>query len=113
VLYRAIPHTLGDNIDTINKNTESLINATKEVGLEIHAEKTKYILVSDHQNADQYQDIKIASSLYENVTQFTYLGTELINQNLIQEDIKRRLNSGNVCYHLVQNLLSSCLLSKV
>jgi hypothetical protein len=31
---------------------------------------------------------------------------------LIQEEIKRRLNSGNACYHLVQNLLSSCLLSK-
>jgi hypothetical protein len=34
------------------------------------------------------------------------------NQNLIQEEIKRRLNSGNACYHLVQNFLSSCLLSK-
>jgi hypothetical protein len=34
------------------------------------------------------------------------------NQNLIQEEVKRRLNSGNACYHLVQNLLSSCLLSK-
>jgi hypothetical protein len=31
---------------------------------------------------------------------------------LIQEEIKRRLNSGNACYHLVQNILSSCLLSK-
>jgi hypothetical protein len=34
------------------------------------------------------------------------------NQNLIQEEIKRRLNSGNACYHSVQNLLSSCVLSK-
>jgi hypothetical protein len=34
------------------------------------------------------------------------------NQNLIQEEIKRRLNSGNACYHLVQNLLSSRLQSK-
>jgi hypothetical protein len=34
------------------------------------------------------------------------------NQNLMQEEIKRRLNSGNACYHSVQNLLSSCLLSK-
>jgi hypothetical protein len=34
------------------------------------------------------------------------------NQNLIQEEIKRRLNSGNACYHSVQNLLSSRLLSK-
>jgi hypothetical protein len=34
------------------------------------------------------------------------------NQNLIQEEIKRRMNSGNACYHSFQNLLSSCLLSK-
>jgi hypothetical protein len=34
------------------------------------------------------------------------------NHNLIQEEIKRRLNSGNACYHLIQNLLSSCLLLK-
>jgi hypothetical protein len=43
---------------------------------------------------------------------FKYLGTTVTNQNLIQEDIKRRLNSGNACYHSVQNLLSSRLLSK-
>jgi hypothetical protein len=34
------------------------------------------------------------------------------NQNLVQEDIKRKLNSGNACYLSVQNLPSSCLLSK-
>jgi hypothetical protein len=43
---------------------------------------------------------------------FKYLGTTVTNQNLIQEKIKRRLNSGNACYHWVQNLLSSRLLSK-
>jgi hypothetical protein len=46
------------------------------------------------------------------VEQFRYLGTTIKNQNLIQEEIKRRLNSGNACYHSVKNLLSSRLLSK-
>jgi hypothetical protein len=45
-------------------------------------------------------------------TQFKYLGTTVTNQNLIQEEMKRRLNSGNACYHSVQNLLSSRMLSK-
>jgi len=40
------------------------------------------------------------------------LGTTLTNQNSIQEEIKRRLKSGNACYHSVQNRLSFSLLSK-
>ena len=44
--------------------------------------------------------------------EFKYLGTTLTNQNSIQEDIKSRLKSGNVCYHSVRNLLPSSLLSK-
>jgi hypothetical protein len=49
---------------------------------------------------------------FENVVQFRYFGTTITNQKRIQEEIKRRLNSGNACYHSVQNLLSSRLLSK-
>ena len=41
-----------------------------------------------------------------------YMGTTLTNQNSIQEETKWRLKSGNVCYHSVQNYLSSSLLSK-
>jgi hypothetical protein len=65
-----------------------------------------------HQNAGQNHDRKIGNRCFENVAQFRYLGTTITNQNLIQEEIKRRLNCGNVCYHSVQNLLSSRLLSK-
>jgi hypothetical protein len=46
------------------------------------------------------------------VSQFKYFGTTGTNQTLIQEEIKRRLNSGNACYYSVQSLLSSRLLSK-
>jgi hypothetical protein len=103
---------LGDNVDTIKKNTETLFNDSKEVGLEINVEKTKYMLLSRHHNVGQNRDIKIAKRSFENVSQFKYLGTTVTNQNLIQEEIKRRLNSGNVCYYSVQNLLSSFLLSE-
>jgi hypothetical protein len=42
---------LGDNIDAIKKNTETLIDASKKVRLEVNGEKTKYMLLSHHQNA--------------------------------------------------------------
>jgi hypothetical protein len=103
---------LGDDMDTINKNTETLINASKEIVLEVNVEKTKYMLVSRDQNAGQNGDLKIVNGSFENVPQFKYLGTTVTNQNLIHEEIKRRLNSGNACYHSVQTLLSSRLLSK-
>jgi hypothetical protein len=70
------------------------------------------MLVSRDHNADRNRDIKIGSRSFGNVSQFKYLGTTVTNQNLIQDDIKRRLNSGNVCSHSVQKLLFSRLLSK-
>jgi hypothetical protein len=73
---------------------------------------TKYMLLSCQQNVGQNRDIKITNRLFENVSQFKYLGTTVKNQNLIQEEIKKRLKSSNACYHSIQNLLSSLLLSK-
>jgi hypothetical protein len=77
----------------------------KEVGLEINVDQTKYMLLSRHQNVGQNRDIKIANRSFENVPQFKYLETTVTNQNLIQEEIKRRFNSGNACYHSVQSLV--------
>jgi hypothetical protein len=57
-----------DDIGTIEKNAGTLIDASKEVGLEINVEKTKYMLLSSHQNAGQNRDIKIADRSYENVS---------------------------------------------
>jgi hypothetical protein len=56
------------NIETIKKNTYILIDASKEVGLEINVEKTKYMLVSHDQNADHNQDIQIANRVFKHVT---------------------------------------------
>jgi hypothetical protein len=63
-----------------------------------------------HQNARQNHDMKIANMFFESVAQLKYFGTTVTSQNLIREEINRRLNSGSVCYHSVQNPLSSRLL---
>jgi hypothetical protein len=57
------------------------------------------MLLSRRQNIGQNHDIKIADRCFDNVAQFKYLGTTITNQNLGQEVIKRRLNSGNASYH--------------
>jgi hypothetical protein len=99
---------LGDNIDTIKENTETLIDVSKEIGLEINIEKTKYMLLSRHQNVGRNRGIKTANRLFENVSQFKYLGTTVTNKNFIQEEIMRRLNSGNA-YQKVSMLVFSLI----
>jgi hypothetical protein len=75
-------------------------------------EKTKYMLLFQHQSAGQMHNRKTANRLFKNESQFRYLGITVTNKNQIQEEIKRRLNSDNAYYLSVQNLLSSCLLWK-
>jgi hypothetical protein len=72
----------------MKKNTETIIDARKEVGLEVNAEKTKYMLLSRHHNARQNHDIKIGNRCFENVAQFKYSGTTVTNENLIQKEIR-------------------------
>jgi hypothetical protein len=79
----------------VKKNTQTLIDASKEIGLEVNTEKTKYMSLSRHQNAGQNHDIKIGNRCFENVAQFRHLGTTKTNQNFIEDEIKRRLISSN------------------
>jgi hypothetical protein len=103
---------LGESVYTVKENAEALIVASKEIGLEVNADKTKYMVMSREQNAGQIHSMKIENGSFDTVEDFKYLGTGLTNQNSIQEETKSRLKSGNACYHLVQNLLSISFLSK-
>ena len=80
--------------------------------LEVNADKTKYMVMSREQTAGLSHTVKGDNSSTERVEEFRYLGITLTNQNSIHEEIKSRLKLGNACYHSVQKLLSSTLLSK-
>jgi hypothetical protein len=69
------------------------------------------MFLSRHQNEGQYHTITAANRIFGNVAPFRYLDMKITNQNLSREEMKRKLNSGNVCYHSVQK--PSHLLSKI
>ena len=100
------------SVHTVTKNAEALVAATKEIGLEANAHKTKYMTVFRDQKTGRIHSMKMDNSPIEKAEEFKYLGTTLTYQNSIQEKIKRRLKLGNACYYSVQNLLSFSLLSK-
>jgi predicted transcriptional regulator len=89
------------------ENVEALVVASKETRLEVNADKTKYMVMSRDQNKGRSDSMKSENSSFDRVEELKYLGTNLTNQNSIQEEIKRRLKSGNACYHSVQNLSES------
>ena len=103
---------LGGRIHSVKENAKALVAAAREFGLEVSADKTKYMVMSRDQNAGQKQSVRMNNSTFERLEEFKYLAKNLTNQNSIQEEIKSRLMSGNACYYSVQNLLSSRLLSK-
>jgi hypothetical protein len=70
------------------------------------------MFMSHHQTAGQSNYVRVANKSFEKVAKFKYLGSTLMDQNCSHEEIRSRLNSGNACYHAVQNPLSSHLLSR-
>jgi hypothetical protein len=112
LLVSADVNLLGDSVNTIKENSDVLFEASRDIGLEINAEKTKYMIMSRHPNSGRNQNIRIDNESFEKVAKFKYLVTTLTNQNDIRDEIKSRLNSGNTCYYSVQNLLSSHFILK-
>ena len=101
------------SVRTIKKNTEASVVASKEIGLEVNADKTNYMAMPRDQNAGKIHNIQTDNNFQERVEQFKYLGTTLANQNSVQEEITSRPKSGNACYHSGQNLLSSSCYPKI
>ena len=58
--------------------------ASKEIGQEVNADKTKYMVMSRDQNAWQSHSLKPDNSSFERVEEFKYLGTTLTSQKYIQ-----------------------------
>ena len=65
--------------------------AGRKIGIEVNADRTKYTVISQDQNAGRSHSIKTDNSFFERVEEFKYLGTTCTHQNFIEEEIKSRL----------------------
>jgi hypothetical protein len=65
---------MSKSVHIINKSTKTLVVASKEIGLEVNADKTKYMVMSRDQNSGQCHDIKSDNRAFERVKHFEYLG---------------------------------------
>jgi hypothetical protein len=99
LVYSDCINSLGNTTNTIKKFTEIFTDVRKELGLEANRKKTEHIWLSRRQNVGQDDEIKIANRSCENVTKLKYLGTKITNHNLIRDEIKERMKSGNDCPH--------------
>ena len=77
--YANYVNILGGSVDTVKKNAETLVAATKEIGLEINAHKTKYMTVTRDQNAGRFHSMKNDKNSIERVEDIKYWGTTLTN----------------------------------
>ena len=91
LVYADDVNILGGSVHTIKENAEALVVASKEIGPEVHADKTNNIVMSRDQNEGRSHNIKIENSSFERVEQFKYLGTILTNKDPIHDEIKSRL----------------------
>ena len=86
--YASDVNNLGRSVDTVKKNAEILLAASKDIGLEINAQKTKYMTMSRDQNAGRMHSMKIDNSSIERVEEFKYLGTTLTYQILFRKKLR-------------------------
>ena len=73
--------------DNATSDTSPFSSVLPQFGLEVNADKTKYMIMSRDQNAGWSHSMKIDNSSIERVEEFKYLGTRLTNKNSIQEEI--------------------------
>jgi hypothetical protein len=83
LVYADDVNLLSDSVNTTKESTESLLETSMGVGLEINAEKTEYMIMSHHPNSGQNQNIRIANESFENVAKFIYFGMTQIRMTFM------------------------------
>jgi signal peptidase I len=83
VVVVVVVNILGGSVHTVMENGEALVVATKETGLEVNTDKTKYMFMSRDRNVGRGHGVKIDNRSIEKVEEFKYMGATLTHQNSI------------------------------
>jgi hypothetical protein len=100
---------LDNCINTIKEKTKTLLQASRDVGIERNAEKTKYMIMSHHLNSEQNQNIRINTESFENFAKFKYLGMTQIRITFMMKsrvDLIQGMHVINQLLSFVYNILS-------
>jgi CTP synthase (UTP-ammonia lyase) len=99
LVYVVDINTLGGNIHTVEKNIDALFVSSEETGLEVNADKTKYMVFVSRPACRKNHKIKTGNKFFESVEQVKYLGTTVTIQNSIHDEIKNAMKPGKYCSH--------------
>jgi hypothetical protein len=94
LVYADDINILRESVHTIKENAEALVLASKETGLDVNADTTKYIVMSRDQTARRSHNMKTDNSSIERVEEFKYFGTTLTYQNSILGEIRKDWSHG-------------------
>jgi hypothetical protein len=85
LVYADDVNLMGENIVTMKKKTETVLDTSKEVSLEVNPEKTKHMLMSHYQKVGPKRSIRLPNRFFEDMEKFKYLGTTLTDQSCMHE----------------------------
>jgi hypothetical protein len=83
MVYADNVNILGGSVHSVEKNTGALVVVSKEIGLEVNADKTTYMVMSREQNAGRNHNVRINNISFERAEELKYLEATLTHQNSI------------------------------
>ena len=97
----------------LKEEMKELIEEATNRGLEINSSKTKYMEIVRNKNKNSERcDFIVDDMIFENVSEFSYLGTQIDEENLVSKEIKSRVMMVNRCYYSYKHIMQSKILNK-
>jgi len=78
---------IGDDVDALHSNTDVLVEACDEIGVQVNLNRTRYMITSRNTGNEGNKIIRIRDEVIEKVNKFIYLGRYVTSKNEVTEEI--------------------------